>query len=299
MKKILVLCLVAALLLSGCSTSTVEGAGKEVEDTISNITDADNKYVQMVKGGYREDNPDLTYEDAFNAFFGTPRWKYFQGEDEQDVVEFTGDCTYQDVPVKARIQFVVDEENGTFEATYLAFNEVPQNMLMLVELIDTVFSGTDGNNPSPAVSTDTGDSELPQENQPSTIMDTDTTFETDYYTITIPANWNGRYTFEQDDNNLTFYEAESYDNGWGGKLFGVSLQEDEEFLDFPGYYYMGALVELNDGMAPGFLYYVAVSTPTDVQFSDDAAENYIDLSDDIDSIVASLSAKSGYAIITE
>lgn len=303
MKKIFVLCLVAALLLSGCSTSTVEGAGKEVEDTISNITDADNKYVQMVKGGYREDNPDLTYEDAFNAFFGTPRWKYFQGEDEQDVVEFTGDCTYQDVPVKARIQFVVDEENGTFEATYLAFNEVPQNMLMLVELIDTVFSGenenTDGSNSSTAVPTDAGISEPPTEDQPSTSTASDFIFETDYYTITIPASWEERYTFEQDGNNLTFYELESYNNGWGGKLFGVSLREDEEFLDFPGYYYMGALVELNDGMAPGFLYYVAVSTPTDVQFSDDAAENYTDMSDDIDSIVASLSAKSGYAIITE
>jgi len=173
MKKNFVLCLVAVLLLlSGCSTSTVEGAGKEVEDAITNITDADNKYVQMVKGGYREGNPDLTYDDAFNAFFGTPRWKYFKGEDEQDVVEFTGDCTYQDTPVKARIQFVVDEENGTFEATYLAFNEVPQNMLMLSGLIETVFSEADestgDNSSSPAVPSDTGVSEPPQEDYPDT-----------------------------------------------------------------------------------------------------------------------------------
>ena len=139
MKKMIALLVVIMLLLSACSSATIDGAGKELEDTIANATDADNKYVQMVKGGYRADNPNVTYEDAFTSFFGTPRWKYFESEDGQDVVEFTGDCTYQDVPVKARIQFVVDEENGTFEASYLAFNEVPQDALTLAAVISKAF----------------------------------------------------------------------------------------------------------------------------------------------------------------
>ena len=139
MKKMIALLTAIVLLLSACSSATLDGAGKELEDTIANATDADNKYVQMVKGGYRADNPNVTYEDAFTSFFGTPRWKYFESEDGQDVVEFTGDCTYQDVPVKARIQFVVDEENGTFEASYLAFNEVPQDALTLAAVIAKAF----------------------------------------------------------------------------------------------------------------------------------------------------------------
>lgn len=139
MKKIIALLTAILLLLSACSSATLDGAGKELEDTIANATDADNKYVQMVKGGYRADDPNVTYEDAFTSFFGTPRWKYFESEDGQDVVEFTGDCTYQDVPVKARIQFVVDEENGTFEASYLAFNEVPQDALTLAAVIAKAF----------------------------------------------------------------------------------------------------------------------------------------------------------------
>lgn len=139
MKKIIAILVASMMLLTSCSTATLDGAGKEVEDTITNVTDADNQYVRMVKGGYRVDDPDLTYEDAFTAFFGTPRWKYFESEDGQDVVEFTGDCTYQDVPVKARIQFVVDEENGTFEATYLALNEVPQDALTLAAVISKAF----------------------------------------------------------------------------------------------------------------------------------------------------------------
>ena len=141
MKKIIALLTAILLLLSACSSATLDGAGKELEDTIANATDADNKYVQMVKGGYRADDPNVTYEDAFTSFFGTPRWKYFESEDGQDVVEFTGDCTYQDVPVKARIQFVVDEENGTFEASYLAFNEVPQDALTLAAVIAKAFEG--------------------------------------------------------------------------------------------------------------------------------------------------------------
>lgn len=158
-KKIIALLAAIMLLLSACSSATLDGAGKELEDTIANATDADNKYVQMVKGGYRPDDPDVTYEDAFTAFFGTPRWKYFESEDGQDVVEFTGDCTYQDVPVKARIQFVVDEENGTFEASYLAFNEVPQDALTLAAVISKAFeeyevAGTGGGQ-GPEQSSDT------------------------------------------------------------------------------------------------------------------------------------------------
>lgn len=44
-----------------------------------------------------------------------------------------------DAAVKARIQFVIDEENETFQATYLAFNEVPQNVLTLAVLIEKTF----------------------------------------------------------------------------------------------------------------------------------------------------------------
>lgn len=143
MKKAVVSLIMTALLLSGCSSATLDNAGKDLEDTIANAAHADNKYVQMVKGGYRINNPDVTYDKAFSAFFGTPRWKYFESDDGQDVVEFTGDCTYLDAPVKARMQFVVDEENGTFEAAYLAFNEVPQNNLIMAALIEKAFETAD------------------------------------------------------------------------------------------------------------------------------------------------------------
>lgn len=132
--------MIAALLLcSACSNSSVKNAGEELKDGIAGAMDSDNKYVLMVKSGYRENNPALTYDKAFSAFFATPRWKYFKGDAGKNIVEFTGDCTYQDVAVKARIQFVVDEAQGRFEATYLAFNEVPQNKIVLTTLIEKAF----------------------------------------------------------------------------------------------------------------------------------------------------------------
>lgn len=138
-KKFILLITGMTLMLSACSASTIETAEKELDDVITNTTDSDNRYVIMVKNGYREDNPSLTYEKAFSDFFSTPRWKYFKSEEDQDIVEFTGDCTYMDAAVKARIQFVIDEENETFQATYLAFNEVPQDVLTLAALIEKTF----------------------------------------------------------------------------------------------------------------------------------------------------------------
>ena len=97
------------------------------------------RFVNMVKNGYKEDNPEINYDIAFSSYFSQPEWRYFRSTDGVDVVEFTGDCTYRNAPAKARIQFVIDEENGTFEAAFLAYNEVSQTMNDLDALIDTAF----------------------------------------------------------------------------------------------------------------------------------------------------------------
>jgi len=145
MKKfwLMIVAIILILSMTACSESAIQNIGKEINDSLSNLKDADNKYVQMVKNGYREDNPNLTYDTAFSAFFGTPRWSYFTSDENLDVVEFTGDCTYMDVPVKARLQFVVDEDNGTFNVEYLSFNEVPQNLFTTVALLEKVFENSE------------------------------------------------------------------------------------------------------------------------------------------------------------
>ena len=144
MKKLcLIIMAFMIVFCTACSNSAVQNAGKELEDSITGLKDADNKYVKMVKGGYPNDYPNVSYEQAFTEFFGTPRWKYFKSDENKDIVEFTGDCTYQNVEVKARIQFVVDEENGTFETSYLSFNEVPQSNLIMYAMLEKIFEDSE------------------------------------------------------------------------------------------------------------------------------------------------------------
>lgn len=143
------------------SYNTYNDRNYDIDDNESEtdrFTPSEDIYVLGVKGGIPVDYPGKTYGEAFENFFGSPTWKYFvgtkEGADEDgdgrpdyteknvEIVEFTGRCLYQDVEVTALIQFTLNEEDDTFEATYLSFNEVPQSMYMLSVLLETVF--TDG-----------------------------------------------------------------------------------------------------------------------------------------------------------
>lgn len=167
MKMLLVLGCVGVL--AGCGeisdrdvkelSDTTKDVVREVVDQTANIRDSEDEHVLSVKGGHPESYPNATYGKAFEDFFAYPTWKYFKGtkegsdedgdgkpdteEENVDIVEFTGYCTYQDVEVKALIQFTLNDDN-TFTATYLSYNDVPQNNLMLWGLLEKVFEDYEG-----------------------------------------------------------------------------------------------------------------------------------------------------------
>lgn len=142
-----------AFMASGC------GGADDALDQAANIAQAEDEHIQGVKNGTSTVYPGKTFGNAFDSFFTAPAWKYFVGtkegtdedgdgkpdstEENVDVVEFTGYCTYQNVEVKALVQFTLSKERDTFEATYLSFNGVPQNMLMLSALMEAVFTDSD------------------------------------------------------------------------------------------------------------------------------------------------------------
>ncbi len=141
MKKLIILFMTLTLIFgTSCSQATMESVKNEVSEAALQVIDADNEYVSMIKGGYNSNNPDVTYQMAFESFFASPKWIYGTTEEGEHAVQFTGDCTYQDVPVKATIQFLLDVENGTFSAEYLAFNDVPQDKILLQTLVEKAFS---------------------------------------------------------------------------------------------------------------------------------------------------------------
>lgn len=105
----------------------------------------EDPHVTAVKEGSPYDYPNQTYGEEFEDFFASPSWEYFEGSTEDsdevsDVVEFTGRCTYQGVEVDVLIQFTLDMDDGSFEMTYLAFNDVPQDMIMMAGLMEAVFT---------------------------------------------------------------------------------------------------------------------------------------------------------------
>ena len=78
---------------------------------------ADDERIDGVKGGNPSLIPNITYEDAYAHFFGNPTWRYFDADDGSEVVEFVGDCTYNDDPAEVYIQFVLGDDD-TFTMHY-------------------------------------------------------------------------------------------------------------------------------------------------------------------------------------
>lgn len=146
-RKIIAPICVAILLITGCSegdidnaTNAISDVAKDITDHVSNYTDKDDEHVLAVKNGYPESYPDITYGNAFDEFFSSPTWKYFKADSGEDVVEFTGHCTYRDENVKARLQFILDMEEGSFSNGALSFNDVPQAQLITNILLNKVFT---------------------------------------------------------------------------------------------------------------------------------------------------------------
>lgn len=103
-----------------------------------------NRYTDMVKNGYPELYPDITYGEAFEAFFGECEWEYFVSEDGQDVVEFRGNCMYGDKRAAVTVQFLVYEDRGTFEIHTAAINGEVQPELVYSVLLLKVFESYNG-----------------------------------------------------------------------------------------------------------------------------------------------------------
>ncbi|MDH6671235.1 hypothetical protein M2277_001885 [Paenibacillus sp. LBL] len=133
--------LMLILLLTACSIESeqaVKDISTSVQDQLNNKRDQDNVNVLAVKGGELQDYPNSTIGDAFTEFFRDPTWKNFKADTGENVVEFTGYMMYENATVKARLQFLLSEDDY-FEVGALSFNDVPQNILMTNSLIAEIF----------------------------------------------------------------------------------------------------------------------------------------------------------------
>ena len=101
---------------------------------------AESPAVQSVKNGHLTDYPHKSIGSAIDGFFANPRWSSGTGTDGQTtLVNVRGDILYHEKRVTAELQFVLDDETGSFRINALEFNGIPQNRLMITTLIERAF----------------------------------------------------------------------------------------------------------------------------------------------------------------
>ncbi|MDD6526296.1 MAG: hypothetical protein PUF31_00550 [Oscillospiraceae bacterium] len=117
--------------------------------------------------------------------------------------------------------------------------------------------------------------------------------DTEYYTLEIPSNWNGKYSYniiENDHYNYTlnFYHKQSKEDNFGGELFSIHLlTEYDEYRYWPSYDVLGSLEVYRIGS-----YNIVVTYPTDAQCPDSADREYKSMTNDIQGILTTISYKN-------
>ena len=121
-----------------------------------------------------------------------------------------------------------------------------------------------------------------------------------YFMVAIPDSWEGRYAWDILENPyldgiperywVTFYERNEYEASGCGVLFQIVMVMEGTDFDHPdadlmGIYYYGDPANPN-----GLTYSVYACYPTDVQFTEENADAYWDLSQDVYNILLSFEA---------
>ena len=151
---------------------------------------------------------------------------------------------------------------------------------------------TSGSNPAPVTTStpgtaETTDTPADTASIPVTALTQGTakTLSNAYFSIVVPASWDGKYEVSTSDDSFAFSSKKCYEESDGnmGWLFTISAFNTKEYTDIPDYELLSTV---------GGQYYVRIN-PTDVQtygLSDEAQAEYSSLLQGIDAICTSLNA---------
>lgn len=123
--------------------------GSSGEDVSSQFQGTENAgKINIVKNGCPSLIPNITFEEAYETFFANPDWRYFVADDEEEseIVEFVGDCTYDGEDAEVYIQFLLYDETDDldFELYYAGIKQndvvVDSDNSIIIELIYKPFS---------------------------------------------------------------------------------------------------------------------------------------------------------------
>ena len=94
--------------------------------------------VQLVREGYLQINPNVPIGKAFDQFFINDSWKSFTSTENQKIVEFNGECTFNDEPATLKIQFEIF--GNEFRVYHVGLNKVPLNDFEGLGVVDKILS---------------------------------------------------------------------------------------------------------------------------------------------------------------
>ena len=81
------------------------------------ISDYGAYLIDKVKNGHPDSYPDITFEDAFNKYYGNPewnrdpKWSYLSETTGENIVVFEGECVYQGINRKIELHFRMNDDN--------------------------------------------------------------------------------------------------------------------------------------------------------------------------------------------
>lgn len=138
----IVIVIMMALSIVGCGGSTTT----ESSDTSTST----NKYsdeIERVRNSTYAIDSDVTFGEAFDAFFGNYTWEIIPTDEFGHFCRFTGYCSKDGNTVKCEIEFI-DYVNGYIVADTLKINGVEEQYIVLTELLDAVFADYEETYPS-------------------------------------------------------------------------------------------------------------------------------------------------------
>lgn len=115
------------------------------------------------------------------------------------------------------------------------------------------------------------------------------TVKTKHFSLKIPKEWEQICSYETDDMSISFTHKKSAEQGCGGYLFSISVEDLSSYYDYGGESIIGGV------SIPGMgEFNVWKFGPSDVQSSDETHDEYTKCSEEFENIISTISFNEGY-----
>lgn len=128
-----------------------QGGYGEPENIVEELTDDAIEYMYEKETGYDRyietiksmniPGYSITFGEAFSGFFSNPKWEHFTSEKGNEIIQFTGGCTYSGRNVEVLIAFTVTDEYGDYieaEISHLTIDGSSQNDVVISMLLGAI-----------------------------------------------------------------------------------------------------------------------------------------------------------------